>query len=86
MVSKVRLNIGGPKGNAFYILGLVKELTGGDNVFRNKILKEMKSGDYNHLLKTFTEAFPMIELYSDRDLGDNVNRDLYVVNTDTIEL
>ena len=86
MVSKVRLNIGGPKGNAFYILGLVKGLTGGDKEESDKIMKEMKSNDYNHLLKTFTEAFPMIELYSDHDLGDNIDRDLYVVDNKNIEL
>ena len=85
MVSKVRLNIGGPKGNAFYILGLVKDLTGGDNVFRNKILKEMKSGDYNHLLKTFTEAFPTVELYSHHILS-GVDKDLYVISNDVFEL
>lgn len=82
---KVRLDIGGPKGNAFYILGLVKDLAG-DREIAEKIRNEMMEGDYNHLLRTFTEAFPIVELYSHNDLGDSVDDDLYLIDNERIEL
>lgn len=82
---KVRLDIGGPKGNAFYILGLVKNLAG-DKETADKIREEMQSADYNHLLGIFTEHFPFVELYSHTDLGDSVDNDLYVVDNERVEL
>ena len=46
----------GPDGNAFYLLGLAKDLakrcdyTDKDT---NKMMKELKSSDYEHLILTF---------------------------------
>jgi len=85
MSRKVRLNIGGPKGNAYYILGLVKQLEQ-DEEKADKLIRKMTSQDYNNLLRTFTEAFPIVELYAVHDLGDTVDEDLYVVDMDVIEL
>ena len=82
---KVRLDIGGPKGNAFYILSLVNGLSG-ERENAEKIREEMRDGDYNHLLRTFTEAFPIVELYSHTFLGDSVDKDLYVVDNGIVEL
>ena len=84
-MKKMRLDIGGEKGNAFYILGLVKTLTG-ENKHAEKVRGEMMSGDYNHLLKTFTEAFPIVEIYSHRDLGESVDTDLYIIDDAVMEL
>jgi hypothetical protein len=49
------IDLTGPQGNAYYLMGVVK------STFRNSgapelgysIIKEMRSGDYEHLLKTF---------------------------------
>ena len=82
---KVRLDIGGPKGNAFYVLSLLNSLAGNSDVAED-VRKEMRSGDYNHLLRTFAEAFPIVELYSHTFLGDSVDKDLYVVDNERVEL
>ena len=85
-MNSIRLDIGGPKGNAFYILGLVKGLAD-DKETADWIRKEMQSGDYNNLLETFIEAFPFVELYSYNELN-GVDDDLYTVldDNDNIEL
>jgi hypothetical protein len=83
-----RLDIGGEKGNAFYILGLVGALLGDDDKDIVKEIREkMKSGDYNNLLKVFKEHFPMVELYSHNKLS-NVDKNLYTFDEhpDVMEL
>jgi len=80
---KIKLNIGGPKGNAYYILGIVPSLTSGDNIV--EIRNEMMKGDYNNLLKVFKKHFPEVVLYSDEVLN-GVDRTLYSVDRQLIEL
>ena len=50
----------GPDGNAFYLLGLAqnlaKKLCWSDKEL-TKLLTEMKSSDYEHLILTFENAF-----------------------------
>ena len=79
-MSNRRLDIGGHKGNAYYILGLVKSLLGDESIAKD-IREEMMSGDYNHLLRTFNEHFPMVELYADRELP-GVDKELYTIDDD----
>lgn len=85
-MSNIRLNIGGPKGNAFYILGLVKDLVNGDKELAYKIRAEMKSSNYDNLLRTFKRYFPGITLYSNIELN-GVDSDLYeITGNDYTEL
>ena len=85
MSKKIRLDIGGPKGNAFYILGLVKGLTGGDKELTESITNEMKSSNYDNLLRTFKKHFPMVEFYSTIEIP-TIDSELYVVDDENIEL
>ena len=52
LFSAVRLNLNSPDGNAFAIMGTVKKVLEIAKVSEgviDSILKEMKSGDYDHL-------------------------------------
>ena len=54
---KIVINLGGPQGNAWYLLGLVREfckITGEDP---QPIIDEMNAGDYENLLRIFEEHF-----------------------------
>ena len=57
--SKVYIDIDGEKGNAFYLLSQVRIilLMFDLNFDYNKIVDEMKSGDYINLLKVFDKYF-----------------------------
>jgi len=76
MQKTLRLDIGGPKGNAFYILGMVGKLTSKE--LATKIREEMKTGDYNNLLTVFKKHFPGILLYSSYRLA-GVDKKLYKI-------
>jgi hypothetical protein len=56
--NKIQIDLTGPQGNAFFILGtasrLCKQLGRTDT---DAILDEMKSGDYEHLLEVFEREF-----------------------------
>lgn len=54
---KHSINIDGPSGNAFYILGRAKSYADQLGLDSETILKEMKSGDYIHLLAVFESQF-----------------------------
>lgn len=57
------INIAGPEGNAFYLLGAAEKYgkqMGFDTEKRKQIQEEMKSGDYNNLLKVFIKNFGMV--------------------------
>ena len=53
--SKQVIDLTGPQGNAFYLLGLVQSIysQSGAMDLGREIVKEMQSGDYEHLIKTF---------------------------------
>lgn len=53
--SKQVIDLTGPQGNAFYLLGLVQSIysQSGAMDLGQEIVKEMQSGDYEHLIKTF---------------------------------
>lgn len=96
--SNIRLDIGGPKGNAFYILGLVGNLGKSQGLSEDEIAAirgEMKgtaivalggpSADYEHLVRTFIKYFPFVRVYASYDVG--LPKDICEVWTpDTVEL
>jgi len=52
---KVVIDLNGPQGNAFYLMGIVRSMyrRAGASELGEHIVNQMKSGDYEHLLKTF---------------------------------
>ena len=54
---EIIIDLTGPEGNAFYLLGTAKKLAKQLGLDSNKIIKEMKSGDYEHLIEVFDSYF-----------------------------
>ena len=57
---KLTINIDGPEGNVFCILGTARELAdqlGLDEAESNHIQQDMRSGDYIHALQVFDQHF-----------------------------
>lgn len=52
---KIIIDLTGPQGNAFYLMGVVKDTfrRSGAPELGHAIVQEMMKGDYEHLLKTF---------------------------------
>jgi hypothetical protein len=60
----IEIDLTGPQGNAFFLLGTAKNLAKKLGLNGNEITKEMMSGDYEHLLEVFDENFGMfVTLY-----------------------
>ena len=59
----IEIDLTGPQGNAFYLLGLAKrwgkELDMSQS-YINTMLERMKSGDYENLVKVFDDEFGSI--------------------------
>ena len=55
--SKLIIDLTGPDGNAFVLLGHAKQLAGMIGVPSAPILEEMMQGDYEHLLEVFDREF-----------------------------
>jgi len=56
----IEIDLTGPQGNAFYLLGTAKNLAKQLDLDVNEIMEEMKSGDYENLLQVFDENFGSI--------------------------
>ena len=58
--TEIIIDLTGPQGNAFYLLGTAsfycKQL-GYSQEETDDLLNDMKSSDYDHLVKTFDEEF-----------------------------
>ena len=57
---KIEIDLTGPDGNAYYILGVAKRLCkefGMTKQYEKDLLDEMMSGDYENLLQTFDKSF-----------------------------
>ena len=54
---KIVIEMNGPGGNAFHLLGLAGKLARATGVDGDAITAEMTSGNYDHLVKTFVEHF-----------------------------
>ena len=57
--NELEIDLTGPQGNAFYLLGTAKNLSKQLDLDSNKILNEMKSGDYENLIQVFDKNFGM---------------------------
>lgn len=59
----IEIDLTGPQGNAYYLLGLAKrwgkELDMSQS-YINTMLEKMKSGDYENLVKVFDDEFGSI--------------------------
>jgi hypothetical protein len=56
-VSKIEIDLSGPEGNAFYLLGVGKDLCNQLKWDFKPIHNEMTSGDYENLLLVFDKYF-----------------------------
>lgn len=53
----IEIDLTGPHGNAFFLLGTASKLSKQLGLDTDKILTEMKSGDYENLLQVFDTNF-----------------------------
>ena len=54
------IDLTGPQGNAFFLLGTASKLCNQLEIDDELVLEEMKSGDYEHLINTFDNYFGSI--------------------------
>ena len=54
------IDLTGPQGNAFYLLGTASKLSKQIGLDVNAVLKDLKGGDYEHLITRFDYHFGMI--------------------------
>jgi hypothetical protein len=66
---KLEIDLTGPQGNAFFLLGTAQSLTkrlnklrGNEYLVWEEIEKDMTSGDYEHLLEVFEKHFGHITI------------------------
>ena len=57
VTEKKVIDLQGPEGNAFYILGVASKLSSQLDLDKEDILNEMKSGDYENLITVFDKHF-----------------------------
>jgi hypothetical protein len=53
----IEIDLTGPQGNAFFLLGTASNLAKQLELDGSKIMEEMKSGDYENLLQVFDRHF-----------------------------
>jgi len=56
----IEIDLTGPQGNAFSLLGTAKKLASQLGLDGNQIMDEMMSGDYENLLQVFDKNFGSI--------------------------
>jgi len=86
-MQKIRLDIGGEKGNAFYIMSTVRGLCGNADEAKD-ICAKMRGdtfsalggngNDYEGLLRVYLKHFPFVELYATHDIG--IDPELYTLD------
>lgn len=54
---KIEIDLTGPQGNAFVLLGLASDLSKRLGMDTESILEEMKCDDYDHLISVFEREF-----------------------------
>ena len=60
----LEIDLTGPDGNAYYLLGAAKNLAKQLDMDSDEILNEMQSGDYENLVQVFDKNFGMfVTLY-----------------------
>jgi hypothetical protein len=61
---KIEIDLTGPEGNAFYLLGLARSLCENFDLDAGVVRKEMMAGDYDELLEVFDNYFgEIVNLY-----------------------
>jgi len=58
--STIEVDLTGPQGNAFYLIGLDQNLSKQLGFNAKEIVDEMKSGDYENLIRVFDSNFGSI--------------------------
>ena len=53
----IEIDLTGPQGNAFFLLGTARNLAKQLGLNSSEILDEMRSGDYENLLEVFDSYF-----------------------------
>ena len=59
------IDLTGPQGNAFYLLGTAQQLAKQCGLDDVTITNEMQSGDYMNLVKTMDKYFPFVIFETD---------------------
>ena len=54
---EIVIDLTGPQGNAFFLLGTAKNLANQLDLDANAIMEEMKSSDYENLITVFDKYF-----------------------------
>jgi len=54
---EIVIDLTGPDGNAFALMGYANRFANQLNLPSEKIISEMREGDYEHLLQTFDKYF-----------------------------
>ena len=57
MPSEITIDLTGPDGNAFALMGYAKNISRQLGIDSTPIIKDMMSGDYENLLEVFEENF-----------------------------
>ena len=57
IAENVVIDLTGPEGNAFCLMGYAKKFARQLDLDGNQIIEEMKSGDYENLVTTFDKYF-----------------------------
>jgi hypothetical protein len=60
MPSGISIDLTGPDGNAFVLIGTANRLASQLNLDGEKIVEEMKSSDYENLIEVFEKYFGSI--------------------------
>lgn len=53
----IEIDLTGPQGNAFYLLGLASQLSKQLGLDKDEILEEMQASNYENLIKVFDKHF-----------------------------
>ena len=62
--AKIVVDLDGPEGNAFYLLGLARRLCKEIGTDPEPIVADMQSKDYEHLVQVFDSCFgEYVDLY-----------------------
>jgi len=56
------IDLDGPNGNAFYLMGTVSKYAKALGLDKNSVIDEMTDGDYNHLCRVFQKYLPCVVL------------------------
>jgi hypothetical protein len=56
-IGPIIIDLTGPQGNAFFLLGYAKKLAKQLGIDYNEIIGDMKSGDYENLIQVFENNF-----------------------------